>query len=434
MSGPSRTDPVDPLPAFLDGLVNFGGIMIVRSMDTGRFLMVNPAFERVHRPTDRGDRRQDARRDLPRAEDAAAIRAPRRDVLAGVDAARSSSPCTTAPVPSAASWPTSSRCSTRTAIGSRVGSIAMDVTDDLGRGAASQAARFETETRFRAVFDHAPIGQIFSDVGGQVTSVNAPMAAMLGYRPDEMVGRPVRDFTSPAEFARISDRDRAAARRRGAEHQRGAAVPAQATATRCPCGSTSALLRDRDGKPRWWVSMVVDITDEERARAELERRARGRGPVGRPAAAAALDRDRGQRGDHARRARTARAVDRLRALRLAAAARWCAGPTAGRRTSSSAHGDVDPSRRRSSRRRRTSDHARRRRTSSSSRCPRPEPRGVGVRCDARPSPDDDQREVLGLVASETARVIEREPARGAAARERGAVPLGVRLVAAGRWR
>src|SRR6185312_3520741 len=36
-----------PLPAYIDGLINFGGLMAVRSADDGRYLLVNPAFEQL---------------------------------------------------------------------------------------------------------------------------------------------------------------------------------------------------------------------------------------------------------------------------------------------------------------------------------------------------------------------------------------------------
>jgi diguanylate cyclase (GGDEF)-like protein/PAS domain S-box-containing protein len=133
----------------------------------------------------------------------------------------------------------------------------------------SAAARFESEARFRFVFDHAPIGQIFSAMDGQVSSVNEPMAAMLGYRPAEMIGAPVRDFAMPDELPLIRETTAAllagqaksinAVRR--FRHRDGHAVKVRVT---------SALLRDAAGTPTGWVSMVADITEEEHTRAELE--------------------------------------------------------------------------------------------------------------------------------------------------------------------
>jgi len=36
-----------PLPAYIEGLINFGGVMTVRTADEGRYLLVNPTFEEL---------------------------------------------------------------------------------------------------------------------------------------------------------------------------------------------------------------------------------------------------------------------------------------------------------------------------------------------------------------------------------------------------
>ncbi|SHF72212.1 PAS domain S-box-containing protein/diguanylate cyclase (GGDEF) domain-containing protein [Jatrophihabitans endophyticus] len=145
-----------------------------------------------------------------------------------------------------------------------VGGLCVDVTDVV----VERHSRFESETRFRAVFDHAPIGQIYSLVGGPIESVNEPMARILGYRPDEIVGRPFADFARPAELDRIktaaatllSGQVRSTSAIRRLVHRDGHEVPVRVT---------SALLRDESGAPQWFVSMAADITDEERTQAEL---------------------------------------------------------------------------------------------------------------------------------------------------------------------
>ena len=103
-----------------------------------------------------------------------------------------------------------------------------------------------------------------------MTAVNEPMAAMLGYTVEEMIGRPVRDFSDAPEWERIrataaellAGDDRRTSVIRHLLHRDGHSVPAR---------STSALLRNGAGDPQWWVTMIVDLTDEERTRAELER-------------------------------------------------------------------------------------------------------------------------------------------------------------------
>ena len=149
-----------------------------------------------------------------------------------------------------------------------VGGISNDVTALDAERVMMLAAQHDSEAHFRAIYDNAPIGQIFSDMAGTVTSVNESMAAMLGFRPAEIVGRPVGDFADPDEYQRIredaaalmaSDALRASEVRRF-RHRDGQQVTVRVT---------SALLRDDAGQPRWWVSMVVDLTEEERHRADL---------------------------------------------------------------------------------------------------------------------------------------------------------------------
>lgn len=151
-----------------------------------------------------------------------------------------------------------------------VGGISSDVTADEAEKRSVIEARLDFETRFRAVFDRAPVGQIYSDMAGVVTAVNEPMACMLGYPVQEMVGRSIRDFSDAAEWERIratatqllAGNDNRDSVLRHLLHSAGHRVPVRAT---------SVLLRNADGDPQWWVTMVVDLTDEERTRNKLER-------------------------------------------------------------------------------------------------------------------------------------------------------------------
>jgi diguanylate cyclase (GGDEF)-like protein/PAS domain S-box-containing protein len=131
-------------------------------------------------------------------------------------------------------------------------------------------ARFAAEARFRAVFEHAPVGQVFSGMDGRITSVNEPLARMLGYTVEQMTGRPSLDFICPADQDAV--RDDAARLRAGHAartsamlrflHREGHDVPVRVV---------SALLPGAGGEPAWWVSMVVDLSEEERARTEVDR-------------------------------------------------------------------------------------------------------------------------------------------------------------------
>jgi diguanylate cyclase (GGDEF)-like protein/PAS domain S-box-containing protein len=72
-----------------------------------------------------------------------------------------------------------------------------NVTESLER---SRELTFERE-RFRMAFHRAPIGMAVSRHSDSVLlEVNQPLADMLGYTPDEMVGRHVGDFVHPDDW------------------------------------------------------------------------------------------------------------------------------------------------------------------------------------------------------------------------------------------
>lgn len=127
----------------------------------------------------------------------------------------------------------------------------------------------DADERFRMVFDHAPIGQIYTDFTGRITSVNDALATMLGYRPDEMIGHFTGEFLSPESFETV--REDAYALLADATVERKTRYFRHREGHDVPVAVISALLRDDSGQPRWWVSMTIDLTDDERRTADLER-------------------------------------------------------------------------------------------------------------------------------------------------------------------
>jgi diguanylate cyclase (GGDEF)-like protein/PAS domain S-box-containing protein len=68
-----------------------------------------------------------------------------------------------------------------------------DVTERRQRDAALR----EAQTRFRVAFEAAPIGMTLSTVEGTIIEVNAALGRMLGYSPEQLIGRNVGDITHP---------------------------------------------------------------------------------------------------------------------------------------------------------------------------------------------------------------------------------------------
>jgi diguanylate cyclase (GGDEF)-like protein/PAS domain S-box-containing protein len=119
------------------------------------------------------------------------------------------------------------------------------------------------------VFEYAPIGQAFSAMDGRLTAVNEPLATMLGYTPEQMVGRSTFDMIAEADRGQAleevltlrNDLTGRISKVRSLVHRDGHDVPVRVI---------TATIPGSDGAPRWWVSMVIDLADEERARAQLE--------------------------------------------------------------------------------------------------------------------------------------------------------------------
>ncbi|HJV93403.1 MAG TPA: PAS domain S-box protein, partial [Azonexus sp.] len=71
----------------------------------------------------------------------------------------------------------------------------------------------DSERHFRALFAHAMVGMARSSADKRWIEVNPALAAMLGYTPEEMVGRTWSEMTHPDDLA--SDEERFAAVIRG---------------------------------------------------------------------------------------------------------------------------------------------------------------------------------------------------------------------------
>ncbi|HTT68350.1 MAG TPA: PAS domain S-box protein [Gemmatimonadales bacterium] len=80
------------------------------------------------------------------------------------------------------------------------------VRDITARQAAEQALR-ESEERFRLLSEAAFEGIGISE-DGRIADCNEDLAAMLGYRREEMIGRPIGDFVAPEHAAMVEERHR----------------------------------------------------------------------------------------------------------------------------------------------------------------------------------------------------------------------------------
>jgi PAS domain S-box-containing protein len=73
-----------------------------------------------------------------------------------------------------------------------------DITERVRVQKALQAS----EARYRASFEDASVGQVLTDKGGCFLEVNAAFAGMLGYGPNELVGKCFCELTHPEDVAK----------------------------------------------------------------------------------------------------------------------------------------------------------------------------------------------------------------------------------------
>ncbi|MEO7717551.1 MAG: PAS domain S-box protein [Capsulimonas sp.] len=139
------------------------------------------------------------------------------------------------------------------------------VHDNTDRKRAEQAVR-ESEERYRHIVDTTFEGVWSYDEYGVTTYVNGRIAEMLGYGPDEMLGRSIYDF--------VFDSDLAEARSHFTERLDGSKGAVESRLRRKDGSelyylSSASALSDSGGR-RTITAMISDITALKRAQAELE--------------------------------------------------------------------------------------------------------------------------------------------------------------------
>ena len=75
------------------------------------------------------------------------------------------------------------------------------VYDDITERMRAEEALRESEQKYRRIVETANEGICMTDVDNLVTYVNQRMADMLGYLPEEIIGKPLVHFLFPEDLA-----------------------------------------------------------------------------------------------------------------------------------------------------------------------------------------------------------------------------------------
>jgi PAS domain S-box-containing protein len=130
----------------------------------------------------------------------------------------------------------------------------------------SEAARRRADARYRTIVETCSEGVWMIDAEGRTTFVNAQMAAMLGYAPDEMLGRSLMEFTDDdgRERSRRNLERRREGVREGHEftwtHRDGRQVHTW---------MNTSPVRDAEGGYVGALAMVTDMTEQRALEAKL---------------------------------------------------------------------------------------------------------------------------------------------------------------------
>ncbi|HEX8913221.1 MAG TPA: PAS domain S-box protein [Humisphaera sp.] len=135
-----------------------------------------------------------------------------------------------------------------------VSGVAVDVTEQT----FALAALRESEERFRASFHQSPIAVAHAGLDGRIIRANDRLAALLGTRVDELVGRRVSEWYAPP--GPQADDEAVRSLLAGERHEAARIQP-----FRAPDGSTGratvslALVRGRGGEPRHLIVLMTPI-------------------------------------------------------------------------------------------------------------------------------------------------------------------------------
>lgn len=118
----------------------------------------------------------------------------------------------------------------------------------------------ESEERFRATFEQAAVGLAHVDVEGRLLRVNDKLCEITGYAREQLLQKQVNDLIAPEDRAGLEAGGRAllngtrtvdTSEKRCVHHNGGLFWGSIVT----------TLLRDAQGKPKYFISVIADITE-----------------------------------------------------------------------------------------------------------------------------------------------------------------------------
>jgi len=127
-----------------------------------------------------------------------------------------------------------------------------------------------SETRFRVSFENAGIGMTITNLDGTFSAVNPAFSRMIGYAEEELLGKPVLDFTHPDDKeASFADRDKVLTHKSDPAAVEKRYIRKNGSITWGLL--TRSVVRNEAGEPNYIIGQIQDITDRKKAEQQLAR-------------------------------------------------------------------------------------------------------------------------------------------------------------------
>jgi diguanylate cyclase (GGDEF)-like protein/PAS domain S-box-containing protein len=136
----------------------------------------------------------------------------------------------------------------------------------------AETARWASEARFRAVFASSAVGIGIADTTGRIVDANQALCDMLGYTPEEMRQRKVREFVHPDDSPGLGAHYRELIRGER-DHFRVEKPYFNREGQIVWTDLVVSLIRDPNGRPRYVVAMVEDVTERHLLQIRLRHQA-----------------------------------------------------------------------------------------------------------------------------------------------------------------
>ena len=150
---------------------------------------------------------------------------------------------------------------------------AINCLHDITVRKRTENALRESEERSRAVIHQSTAGIVGTDLMGRIIFANEKFCSMLGYKQHELIGKTIFEITHPGDMAESRRLFRRIVRK-AEPYQLEKRYRRKDGAALWVSVSASPLL-DAEGKTQSAVAIIIDISDQKKAQAFLEDRARG---------------------------------------------------------------------------------------------------------------------------------------------------------------